>query len=234
MLGLQHSSASIAAFLCQLNSVFVPFAAFFCGMENRIGLQVYVASVLSVVGVALFSLDDFAMPFSFQGEGLLVMSAFAATAFILRSKTHASHSDFNAVLAAKILVQFGIALVYAMPSTFDFVSQQIVNGNGGGFGMLFDNATPMLMLINLLVVIYNGFGVSWLSTVFQLKGQSSVSATEACVTFSSSPIWSAVMALPLGERFGTHGMIGAGMIVLATLLASVKSAPKTAATTKDV
>lgn len=233
MLGLQHSSASIAAFLCQLNSVFVPFAAFFCGMENSIGLLVYVASVLSVVGVALFSLDDFAMPFSFQGEGVLVMSAFAATAFILRSKTHSSHSDFNAVLAAKILVQFVIASVYAIPTLFDFVSTQVVAHGGGGvdaiphaFASLFDHATPMLMLINLLVVIYNGVGVSWLSTVFQLKGQSSVSATEACVTFSSSPIWSAVMALPLGERFGTHGMVGAGMIVLATLLASIKSPPR--------
>lgn len=222
MLGLQHSSASIAAFLCQLNSIFVPFAAFSFGIESVIPPQVYIASLLSVAGVALVSLDDVSGHFSLQGEGVLLLSAIAATTFIIRSKTHASHTDFDAVLAVKIVTQFIIALLYFTPATIDFISAH--HGlTASSLTGLFSHATPALLAINALVVAFNGVGVSWLSTFLQLKGQAAVPATEACVAFSSTPIWSALMAVPLGERFGERGVAGAALIVVATLLASIKA-----------
>lgn len=227
IIGLRCSTASRAAFLNQLNSIMVPFAAFACGMEKSVGFPVYLASVLSVIGVALFSLDDFASPFTWAGEGVLFLSAFAGTAFMLRSKQYASHPDAFVVVALKIVSQLFLSVFFIIPTVVRHFSRfpTFLSAVVG----LFAGATPWLLFVNALLVIFNGVFISWLCTVFHMKGQEAVSASECVVIFASTPIWSAILALPLGERFGFRGLIGAGLIVLSTILASVdfKKKPKT-------
>lgn len=222
--GLRYTSASRAAFLSQLNSIFVPFAAAALGMESAVGLSVYLASFLSVCGVGLFSLDDFASPFSLLGEGVLLLSAFAGAAFILRCKTHSSHRDSSVVIGMKICSQFLFSVLFFLPQFFNYFSpaklsivrwKQVIVA-------LFTGATPWLIFINIALIVYNGVFISWLSSIFHVQGQNSVTASEAVIVFASTPIWSALYAIPLGERFGLKGMIGAAFIVFATMLASVK------------
>lgn len=217
--GLRYTTASRGAFLNQLSTVIVPFAAALCGMESSISFPILMASFLSVAGVAFLSLDDVKTPFTLLGDGVLLASAFAGAIFVLRCKRHADHPDGDAVVAMKIVSQFFFSLIYILP----MIARSLFSASAGKTILAaFQGATPMLIFANLALMVYNGVIVSWLSTVLQLRGQKLVSASEAVIIFTSTPLWSAALAIPLGERFGLNGIIGAVLLIFGALIASGK------------
>lgn len=216
--GLKYTTASRGAFLSQLSTVIVPLAAFTFGMEKKIGLPVIIASIISVFGVALLSLDSISAVFTWRGDGLLLLVAFVAAGFILRSKLYSEKIPSRPLVAMKVFAQNFYALLYSFniftkPQTHSIQS-------------IFAGATPMLLLFNIALVVWAGFFVCYLSTELQIQGQKMVSASEAAIIFTSTPIWAAILAVPLGERFGIQGSIGALMILFATLLAGAKDFKK--------
>jgi drug/metabolite transporter (DMT)-like permease len=72
-----------------------------------------------------------------------------------------------------------------------------------------------------LVLAYSALVPGALADVLQARGQKKVSAAEAQVLLGAEPLWTAVLGMALlGERLGAPGWAGAGLIVLAVLLAS--------------
>ena len=214
IIGLKYTTASRGAFLSQLSTVIVPLAAFAFGMEKKIGLPVIIASIISVFGVALLSLDSISAPFTWRGDGLLLMVAFLAAGFILRSKVYSEKIPSRPLVAFKVFAQNFYALLYSFNIFIKPQAQSIQS--------IFAGATPMLLFLNAALVIWAGFFVCFLSTELQIQGQKLVSASEAAIIFTSTPIWAAILAVPLGERFGIQGTIGALLILSATLMAGAK------------
>jgi len=71
------------------------------------------------------------------------------------------------------------------------------------------------------VLAYSALVPGALADVLQARGQTKVSAAEAQVLLGAEPLWTAVLGMALlGERLGRPGWAGAGLIVLAVLLAS--------------
>lgn len=214
--GLRFTSASRGAFLGQLSTVIVPIAAFATGLEKSLGWNVCLASVMAMFGVGLLTFDGVGSPFSWKGDGVMLSTAFVAAAYILRSKIHAEKAQAGPLVPLKVIFQAVFALLYL----------GITSGNAfNGFGLtslssVFAGATPLLIALNVGIILWAGLFVSVASTILQIRGQALVSASEAVVIFSLTPLCASVLAIPLGERFGLPGLAGAALILLSTLLAS--------------
>eukprot|EP00878_Enallax_costatus_P036267 GHUV01040677.1.p1 GENE.GHUV01040677.1~~GHUV01040677.1.p1 ORF type:complete len:123 (-),score=14.06 GHUV01040677.1:106-474(-) len=67
----------------------------------------------------------------------------------------------------------------------------------------------------LLILVYSALGPGALAAVMQAQGQSTVSAAQAQVFHSLTPVWAASMALLLlqGEEMGPLAWVGGGVIV---------------------
>lgn len=75
----------------------------------------------------------------------------------------------------------------------------------------------------MLLLFYSALGPGALAAVMQAKGQSTVSAAQAQVFYSLTPVWAALMAMLLlqGEEMGPLAWIGGGVIVAASIGAAV-------------
>lgn len=187
-------------------------------MEKSISKRVIGAAVASVLGVALLSLDSVGGAFSWRGDGLILGVACAAAAYILRSKQISEHVPMQPLATTKCIGQFVFAFLYFVLVTPPSVYKSI------NMSALFAGATLNGIFINIFLVLWTGIVVSYGSTVLQLWGQKMVSASEAVVVFASMPVWAACMAIPLGERFGLQGFLGAGLILGATVAAGLSGA----------
>eukprot|EP00878_Enallax_costatus_P035202 GHUV01039205.1.p1 GENE.GHUV01039205.1~~GHUV01039205.1.p1 ORF type:complete len:125 (-),score=19.21 GHUV01039205.1:129-503(-) len=75
----------------------------------------------------------------------------------------------------------------------------------------------------LLILVYSALGPGALAAVMQAQGQSTVSAAQAQVFHSLTPVWAASMALLLlqGEEMGPLAWVGGGVIVAASIGAAI-------------
>lgn len=81
--------------------------------------------------------------------------------------------------------------------------------------------TPFAILCNVFLVLWAGGVSNTISAWLQIKGQSSVSASESAVLFASQPLWASVFAvILLRESMPLAGMIGAALIIIGAVLAS--------------
>lgn len=211
---LRHTTASRGAFLSQISTVIVPIAAYLLRMEKQISPSVILACLISVIGVAFLTLDSVSATFSLLGDGFMLLVAAVASVYILRCKVHSTVSHPDVLVSFKVIGQTAFALIYFAISYMFFPPVT------AAFSNPFAGATPILILINAIIVVWAGVFISWLSTIIQVKGQALVSASEAVIIFTSMPLWAAVMAWPLGERFGPSGILGAILILGATIIAA--------------
>lgn len=220
--GMKYITASRGAFLTQLCTVIVPFVAFFSGFEPSIPARVWAACFMSLCGVGLLSLDGAASAFSFRGDLLLVCSAFSSAAYVLRSKIHSGIGNTKVLAATKVLGQFSFCLIYLVAINIRTILSSpwraLVTRS-------FVGATPWLVTLQVLLILYLGILHCYGSTLIQITGQKKVSASEAAVIFSTTPLWATALAIPLGERFGLRGVLGALFITLATLMTTTKPSP---------
>lgn len=210
--GLRHTTASRGAFLSQLATVAVPIVAYLIGMEPSLPASRILAAFMALSGVACLTLDGAGAPFLWRGDGMLLGTAAAATMYVLRSKILAGQD--GPLVAAKVVTQSVLALLFLAGQAL------LSKARLPSLATVFRGATPMLLGVNAGIVLWAGVMVSVVSGVLQMRGQELVSASEAVLMFSFTPLWVAVLAIPLGERFGVRGMVGAGLIVASSLLAS--------------
>eukprot|EP00177_Eucheuma_denticulatum_P000747 GFKZ01001341.1.p1 GENE.GFKZ01001341.1~~GFKZ01001341.1.p1 ORF type:complete len:415 (+),score=39.58 GFKZ01001341.1:233-1477(+) len=212
-IGLRYIPASRGSFLTQLSTVIVPLMAFASRIESSLTWKTIVASLMALGGVALLTLDGVSAAMSWKGDLCLLLTAFISATFVLRSKIHSGKQ--GPLVSLKVVSQTLFAMCFlAVGGVF--------RGSAlPSMGTIFAGATPMMLGINFAIVVWAGLFVSFISTVLQMKGQQLVSASEASVIFSCTPLWASVLAIPLGERFGSKGIIGAALILVSTLMASV-------------
>ncbi|CAN8066727.1 unnamed protein product [Agarophyton chilense] len=222
MTALRHTTASRGAFLNQMSTIIVPIAAYLFGMEKRLNPSVIFASIVSIFGVALLTLDNVSVSFSVLGDGIMLFTALLSTMFILRTKVHTKIAEKGPLVPAKVLGQTTFAAVYFVVSSLfaPCASKNVAN--------MFIGATPMLLMANVAMVLWGGIFISWMSTVLQVKGQKLVPASETVIIFTSMPLWASIWAWPLGERFGPRGIIGASLILGATAIAGTSGKKKDA------
>jgi len=196
-IGLQYTTASRSAFITTLYVVALPMLLGILG--HRLGWPIWLAAGLAVGGVGLLSYDG-APPN--WGDLWTLGTAFAYTIYIWRMERFAHRFP-------------------ALPLTG---IQMLTVALGSLVWMLWEEPVWSAESFPFFTLLYLGLIASALCVWLQALGQRLVSAPQAAVIFTLEPIYAAAFAFfLLGERLGSQGLIGAGLIVAATLISQLWS-----------
>jgi drug/metabolite transporter (DMT)-like permease len=195
ILGLRFISANRSAFLVSLNVVIVPMLAPIFG--RRIPFIVFGAALMAAAGTWLMS---------GEGASLGVGDLYAlgsATSFalyiILLEKIAPRHAPYP-LFAAQMMLLTLYAAVWAIP---DYGSAQ----------------AWAAIREHWLIILYLGIGATGATVLLQTIAQRVVPAFEAALVYALEPVFATVFAwLTLGERLGRGGVIGAVLILAATII----------------
>jgi len=214
VIGLEQTSAGRAAFLNQLQTVFVPMIGAMFGVE-AIGLTGWVSAALAVGGVAILSGDHGSgIASSLTGDALEVLSAAFFAMYVLRCGVYAVRTDVRFLTGAKIFVQAALSLIWAGSGLF--AAPHHVDPDAIGVPWSFSE-----WFIVVGVIAWTGLFSSAISGFMQTTGQKSVSASETAVILATQPIWATMIAaVGLGEPLSWRIGVGGAAILGATLLSA--------------
>lgn len=194
--GLLYTSASRSAFITALNVVLVPLVLGLVG--RRLG-RVWVAAFLAFLGVGFLSYDPRQPPLN-VGDLWTLLTALTYALYIVRLEVHAKTFPSLPLTAVQV---FGTALL-ALP----WALWEGVEWEGVPWG----------------AVLYLGVVATALTTWLQTWGQRYVPAPQAAILYTMEPVWATLFAfILLGERLGLLGVLGAFLVILATLQAIRRS-----------
>lgn len=204
---LLTTTVSRSAFLLYLNVKFVPiFARLLYG--RRITNSTWFSAALALLGTALLTYDG-TPPVT--GDIFSIAAAAASALFILRTENaaqseHVTPASLNAVTLTSVTVLMGIWTVIA----------SFLNHNLSLSSFFPSSIQPVGAIVYLAVV------TTALCNYLQAIGQKHVPAERAAVVFAMDPVYAALFAwLLLRESLGLQGVLGAVLILGATVLSAV-------------
>lgn len=201
ILGLQLVSPATSAFITGLSVVLVPLGAAFI-LRQPPGMGAIAGVVAATAGLALLSLQGSFVPGPGELLTLACATAFATHILLIGQYTRDVHP------LAFLTVQL---LVTAVLSTI------------GGF--IFENPAgflPMTIPVGARwALLAMGLTASF-SYLLQITAQRFTTPTETALIFLMEPVFAAMFAFLLhGERLGSRGLAGAGLILLGMVLAEL-------------
>lgn len=194
--GLQYTTPSVNAFLCNTQAVIVPFICWWAFRQKPM-TSCFVAAFLTLVGVALLSVTE-----DFRIDIGAILSFGASVAF-----------SFQMALMGRAVQEcnsVSIALV-----------EHIMVAAIASFIVLFTGIDmPPLTGLAMGNFLFIGIFCTALYFVLQSIGQKYTSANKTAIIITSESIFAAVIsALFYGERMGWRGFLGCGIIFAAMILA---------------
>eukprot|EP00190_Bangiopsis_sp_CCMP1999_P004405 CAMPEP_0198730830 /NCGR_PEP_ID=MMETSP1475-20131203/26548_1 /TAXON_ID= ORGANISM="Unidentified sp., Strain CCMP1999" /NCGR_SAMPLE_ID=MMETSP1475 /ASSEMBLY_ACC=CAM_ASM_001111 /LENGTH=360 /DNA_ID=CAMNT_0044493695 /DNA_START=171 /DNA_END=1253 /DNA_ORIENTATION=- len=213
VIGLQHVDAGRAAFLNQLQTVLVPALAFtLCGDRN-VSRRTWAASMVSLAGVGLLAVNGSGQPFTFEGDGLELLSALFFSFFVLRIGHYAKIVSAPILAGSKMLGHATFACMYAAFCVFHSPATVHFAPDGG----------TREILAWACVVLWTGGFSSAFSAWAQVIGQKIVSTSEAAIVFATQPVIAALMSwMFLGENINMISAIGGSSVLAGVFLASTQ------------
>ncbi|MEM9907924.1 MAG: DMT family transporter [Cyanobacteria bacterium P01_D01_bin.44] len=194
LMGLEITASNRAAFIISLNVILVPLLSGTV-LRRRLSSQVLIAAGLAVLGIGIMSWEGGGLSL---GDLLVFLAALSFAVYILLLDTITPHHSTLPLTAVQLWVMTLLSLVWAGP--------QIVNQFG-----------PIMNYFGIL--FYLGLAVTALPIWAQAQAQRWVAAHEAALLYMLEPVFATLLSFWfLGETLGVRGLVGAGVILLATLL----------------
>ncbi|MCI9597826.1 MAG: DMT family transporter [Firmicutes bacterium] len=202
-LALKYAEATIVGFLLSLTVVFTPILSFFI-LRQKAGKKLIVIILIAVVG--LYFLCGNGGSFSFGlGEIYALLSALTGAGMLTYSSKHVSDMGPMALSTAQSAVTAIVSLAFALIFE-DFHSLAHVSAEGWWS------------------VLYLAVACTCVAYSLQNIALSRVSATFVSLAFCTEPIFTVIASFfLLGERLSLIGFIGAALIVVGIVLASLGS-----------
>ena len=203
-IGLQTTSAGKAGFITGLNCVMVPFLAWIIFKKKEINIRIWIAVVLSVIGMGFLLLEGNAQVI--MGDILVLICAVFCALFIVFNDKYVRMVDvylYSMIqLATLALLCFGSSLL--INESYDLISANI------NFW---------------LIMVYMGLIVTTLTFLFQNWGQQYQGPSQTAIIFTLEPVFAVIFASYLlgNEVLSLQAWIGCGLIFIAILIAVVKN-----------
>ena len=199
--GLQHTDASVSGFITGTYVVLTPVLGAVL-LHDRIGPMAWVAVGLATAGIALLSLQGFAVGI---GEALTLLSALLYAGHIValgRWSTPGAALGLSTVQAAVITL---VAAVVAVPDGLTLPS------DGGQWASL----------------LYMALAAGALALWAQTWAQAHLTATRAAIVMALEPVFAAFFAVTLGGESLTRRMlVGGALVVAAMYLVELRATPR--------
>jgi drug/metabolite transporter (DMT)-like permease len=203
--GLERTTASNAGFITGLFVVLVP--AFEYVLWRRGGSAGSMIAVL-LAAVGLFLLSGGASGLHVVGDGLVFLCAVSFAAHILATARYAGHHDVLTLTSLQLAVVTVVCGVLAI----------LVPAVGLGEGGLRWPTDP-LVLVALAVTAVFATAVAFF---VQTYAQRHAPPARAAVVMTMEPVFAGVFGYVLaGDRLGTMGWVGAGLILAGMLAAEL-------------
>jgi drug/metabolite transporter (DMT)-like permease len=204
--GITQTTASNAAFLISLCLLFTPFIEWLM-FRQRPSKRIFVMVGLSLVGVSLLSLNSDHQLSLNRGDAYILLAALLRGCMVVATKK---------LLQGKSISSLSVT---AIQSSVVFVGALLLFLLNEPLSIHTLPTESTFWLLVLYVVCF--------CTIFaffaQNYGVRKTSATRASVLMGSEPAFGAIFAMVwLGESLSLLQLAGGGLIVIATLLASVK------------
>ena len=195
--GLRDTTVGRGSFLVALSVVFVPV---WTGVRGgRVRPAVWAAAGLALAGVGLLGGDVASGPVN-RGDAWAVGCALAWAAYTVRLGAFAADFPALTLTAAQLSVVAGLSVAWA-------AADGTLPGHGGP-------AYPWV------AAVWLGLVATVLPTGLQTVAQRWVPAPQVAVLFTLEPVWASAVAWGLGgDRLGSHGLAGAGLVLAAAALA---------------
>ncbi|WP_457559589.1 DMT family transporter [Candidatus Harpocratesius sp.] len=209
-IGIQLTTAAKSAFITGLNVIMVPiFAALI--YRQKVRKIIWISTLLALIGISLMSLSGLNR-FEF-GDFLVFLCDIFYALYILYLEKKLPHVDLIAFSAFQL----------AFLSCFSFIASFIFENSFSKF---------TLSLISLVqppfgwYILYMGLIATSAATLFQMKGQKMVSATQAAIVFALEPIFGAFFAVIIGNEELTWQIIVGGTLIMAGIFLTIEILPK--------
>lgn len=196
IIGLQYTTPSKNAFLTALNVVIVPFIAFVI-LKKKIGAKGILGAVMSVLGVALLSLNgDLSVGL---GDGLTLLCAvgfafqiFFTSEFVKKYRA----TVLNLVQMATAFLLSGISLLLSGQTEFRVTSQ------------------------GWLSVLYLGVVSTTVCYLLQTASQKYVDETKAAIILSMESVFGTLFSIIILHEIITPRMVAGCVVILAAVIIS--------------
>lgn len=203
-IGLQTTSAGKAGFITGLSTVMVPFLAWMILKKKEVNLRIWVAVVLSVVGMAFLLLEG--NEGVLIGDILVLICAVFCALFIIFNDKYVRVID---VYLYSIIQLLTLTLLC-------FGSSLLINES-------YD-----LMSANMnfwFIMVYMGLIVTTLTFLFQNWGQRHQGPSQTAIIFTLEPVFAVIFASFIigNEILSLYTWIGCGLIFIAILITVLKN-----------
>lgn len=196
IVGLQYTTPSKNAFLTALNVVIVPFISFLI-LKKKIGVKGVIGALMSVVGVALLSLDsNFSLGF---GDGMTLICAFGFA--------------FQIFLTSEFVKKYrATVLNFIQMATAFLLSVVCLVGNGE---MHFEVTSK-----GWLSVLYLGVISTTVCYLLQTASQKYVDETKAAIILSMESVFGTLFSIIILHEIITLRMVIGSTVILAAVIIS--------------
>lgn len=201
-IGLQTTTAGKTGFITGLSVIIVPFIAWL-GFKKPINKRIWIAVVLSVVGMACLLLEGESG--IIIGDLIVIVCAFFWAFYIIYNDKFVRLVDIYSYSIIQIIVMCGAGFI------FSFLIQE-------SYGNL--SFSPTFWLI----MIYMGIIVMTLTILFQNWSQQYISATQTAIIFSLEPVFAVLFDFLIGGVIlSILGWTGCGLIFIAIIIVVLKN-----------
>ena len=199
--GLLYTKSSIVAFITGLNVIFVPFLAYLV-FKDHISKKVFIAAIVAVIG--LYSLTMSGTLTVGIGEFLTLICAFLFALQIIYT------GKFSKEVNVFLLVLFQLITVTILSLIFSLSLDSVT------FNLDYNYAFFKAVIITAVFATVYAF-------LIQTYMQQFTTATKTAIIFTMEPVSAAVFAyFMIAETLTYIQLLGAVLIILATLIAELK------------
>lgn len=203
LIGLETISANRSAFIVSLNVILVPLLGTLLGQQLKI--QNLSAAGLAILGIGILSWEGSGLS---SGDFLTLGGAIGIAVYILALEWLTLRHPTLPLVAVQLLVMALLSIGWAVP--------QII-----GTAIAKEAYFPTMTHFNTL--LYLGLVVTAIPIWTQTIAQRWIPAHEVALIYALEPVFAAIFSfLFLGELFGMQGFIGAGFVLIATVLSQSK------------
>ncbi len=200
--GLQSTTAGKTGFITGLSTVIVPFLIWI-GFKKPLRLRVWLAVILSVVGMAFLLLEGESG--LIIGDILVLICAFFFALYIVLNDKYVRLIDVYLYSFIQVLVISALSFICSL------LLQEPYN---------FSSFQPSFWVI----MIYMGIAVMTLTILFQNWSQQYQGPTITAIIFTLEPVFAVLFGFLIGsEVLSLYGWLGCGLIFIAILITVLKN-----------